>query len=151
MPADNIACSSTFPAIDLRIDSPADTVAVRDLLGTLFQADFMQDLPDDQRGTAELVLAEVMNNIVEHAYSNGPGSIDLRIVRDLAGLECCITDHGRPMPGRALPSGHLPGTEGELPEGGFGWFLIRNLTRDLHYRRDGSGNRLSFRLDAEQS
>ena len=36
--------------------------------------------------------------------------------------------------------------EQDLPEGGFGWFLIRELTHDLTYRRDGSRNHLSFRM-----
>ncbi|WP_280514091.1 hypothetical protein [Allosediminivita pacifica] len=33
-----------------------------------------------------------------------------------------------------------------LPEGGFGWFLIHELARELAYRHDGGMNRLTFRL-----
>ena len=36
-----------------------------------------------------------------------------------------------------------------LPEGGFGWALIRDMTRDLTYRRQGRMNRLSFVIDLD--
>ena len=51
------------------------------------------------------------------------------------------------MPGLTLPEGTLAeiGSEVEdLPEGGFGWFLIRTLTNDLSYLRLQEQNILSF-------
>ena len=39
----------------------------------------------------------------------------------------------------------------DLPEGGFGWHVIRTLSKDLHYRRENGRNQLSFRLDTTQS
>lgn len=55
------------------------------------------------------------------------------------------------MPGGVLPLGASPalvaaGNMGDLPEGGFGWFLIRDLTQNLSYVRDGATNRLDFVL-----
>ena len=57
-----------------------------------------------------------------------------------------IKDKGLPMPGAEPPVGHPPyvGSLDDLPEGGFGWFLIRTLSRDLEYRRVGELNLLSF-------
>jgi serine/threonine-protein kinase RsbW len=34
----------------------------------------------------------------------------------------------------------------DLPEGGFGWFLIRELTKDLQYVRHEDQNRLTFSI-----
>ncbi|MEL7081583.1 MAG: ATP-binding protein, partial [Pseudomonadota bacterium] len=34
----------------------------------------------------------------------------------------------------------------DLPEGGFGWFLIKDLAKDVDYKRVGWENRLSLRL-----
>jgi serine/threonine-protein kinase RsbW len=34
----------------------------------------------------------------------------------------------------------------ELPEGGFGWFLIRDLAHELNYTRISGKNLLSFRI-----
>ena len=54
------------------------------------------------------------------------------------------------MPGGRPPAGRLPDGADcalvDLPEGGFGWHLIRTLTRDLAYVRSGGCNRLSFLL-----
>ena len=53
------------------------------------------------------------------------------------------------MPDGGPPKGH-PAELGvdmqDLPEGGFGWFLIRTLTTDLRYRREAGRNRLSFQM-----
>ena len=37
----------------------------------------------------------------------------------------------------------------DLPEGGFGWFLIRSLTRDLTYLREDGYNMLCFCVDVD--
>ncbi|OIQ80375.1 serine/threonine-protein kinase BtrW [mine drainage metagenome] len=108
--------------------------------------------PDD-RDTAELVLAEVLNNIVEHAYGNRSGSIELLIRPTGTGLCCAVIDDGTPMPGHTPPSGRLVGgvRPDDLPEGGFGWHLIRGLSKGLCYQRQGGRNRLSFELMTAQS
>lgn len=102
------------------------------------------------RGTCETVLAEVMNNIVEHAYADrDDGSIKVVLVHDGFGLRVEITDTGAPMPGGCLPSprrGALDVAPCDLPEGGFGWALIRDLTTGLEYQRADGTNRLRFRV-----
>lgn len=127
----------------------ADQTAVRVALrGAL--ARFVRQVSAEEAGTLELVLAEVLNNIVEHAFAEaGPGRIELTITRVSLGLACRVVDDGAPMPGGMLPAGRLPSNSvalEDLPEGGFGWFLIRDLTRELSYVRDGGRNLLMFRL-----
>lgn len=100
---------------------------------------------------AQVVFGEVMNNIVEHAYQEGPdGWINIQIQCDEDGLfDCCILDRGQEMSLQQLPPGTLPDSSGpmeSLPEGGFGWFLIRQLTRQLTYKREGNVNCLTFCL-----
>jgi serine/threonine-protein kinase RsbW len=99
----------------------------------------------------QVVFGEVMNNIVEHAYNEGPdGWINIQLQCDEQGsFSCCVLDRGQEMPYQQLPPGTLPDSSGPmetLPEGGFGWFLIRQLTRQLTYQRDGDMNRLTFCL-----
>jgi serine/threonine-protein kinase RsbW len=108
----------------------------------------MRDLDECARGTAEIVLAEVLNNIVEHAYSEQKGSISIALCDLGAGVEVVVTDQGRAFPQEQLPQGKLPpiDTTADLPEGGFGWYLIRTLVKDLTYRRLQSTNHLSFVL-----
>ena len=104
----------------------------------------------DPRGSAELVLAEVLNNIVEHAYGEGaPGDVELSVGHSQKFLSCRLTDWGRPMPRSELPEGKSAALDvdlAELPEGGFGWFLIRQMVEELHYHRDNDRNVVSFRL-----
>ena len=96
-------------------------------------------LDQDQLGNVQIVLAEVINNIVEHAYVGMPvGEVQLkyRLCPDRLALLVC--DQGAAFPGHEMPAG-LPANVNvaamDLPEGGFGWYLIRTLTSSLRYRR----------------
>lgn len=137
------------PPGGLHLTFMASPFAVRDSLAHMLAAPPLCDLPPDARGMAELVLAEVLNNVAEHAYSDAPGPVSVTLAAVAGGTQCLVVDEGAAMPGGQVPLGHLPNaTTGmqELPEGGFGWHLIHSLTRDLSYVRIGSCNRLSFLL-----
>lgn len=130
---------------------PGNQMAVRKALKSCMEELTRLDLNADDKASVELVLAEVLNNVVEHAYQERDiGVIELDARREGEELFVSIQDEGLPMPQGELPQG-LPHDldslgDQDLPEGGFGWFLIRELTRDLTYRRDGCRNRLSFRM-----
>lgn len=134
----------------LRLRVAAEPMAVRAALCTAVQR-FAQRLGPRVAGALELALAEVLNNVVEHAYAGRSGSISLSIALHRGMILCLIVDHGRAMPGLTLPPGHSPQTLAAqrdlLCEGGWGWHLIRSLTRDLVYSRTGGENRLRFRID----
>lgn len=128
----------------------SDPLSVRDGLQQALEAAPLRQLSDDDRSTAQIVLAEVLNNIVEHAYADESGIIRLCLSLGEDKLVCRIEDDGYAMPNGAPPAGHLPEAQ-DLPEGGFGWHLIRTLSSGLCYERQGQTNRLSFSLPAEQS
>ena len=114
--------------------------------------------PDAACGSVEIALAEALNNVVEHAYGARPPpdplyAIRIDVTRSGAQLEVCIRDFGAALPGLALPEGRLPDANvarDALPEGGFGWFLIRELTTRLHYVQVDGENclELSFNLNS---
>lgn len=143
------------PAEDvIRIVLQSDAGSVRSALRQLLVAAPMQRLAEAERGTAEIVLAEVLNNIGEHAYARARGEIEVTIRPGPHGLACTVIDHGQSMPGSRPPAGDLPPVAAaveDLPEGGFGWHLIRILARDLSYRRIADRNELRFLLVPEQS
>ncbi|MEO0991902.1 MAG: ATP-binding protein, partial [Pseudomonadota bacterium] len=120
--------------------------ALRDILIKLDQYTEFKEVLD----TVELVLAEVLNNVVEHAYAEiNPGFINLNLAVEPDGLHVEVVDVGAPMPNGEPPMGCAPDPEVELsdmPEGGFGWFLIRDLARDLTYERRDRANHTSFRI-----
>ncbi len=134
----------------LHLTFPGTDIAVRKALADTLAALRFLDLSSDEAGTVELVLAEVMNNIVEHAFADNPdGMIELGITPMPNGLSCVLCDDGHPMPDGMVPLGGNPSLDcdlGDLPEGGFGWFLIRDLAHDLKYTRSSGKNRLTFRI-----
>lgn len=105
-------------------------------------------LDDDDLGTVELVLAEVLNNIVEHSYGPDGGPVRLRLELTGACLACEVIDHGGSMPGGQVPQPVLPplAPPAPLPEGGFGWHIVRCLVSELAYDREPGGNRLRFTI-----
>lgn len=125
----------------------ADPLSVRILLYALLNR-FGRLLGPANASAVELVLAEVLNNVVEHAY--GPdqaGDIEIAVVLHPVSLECRIADWGRPFPDHTMRYRHLPDLEvalDRLPEGGWGWTLIQRCARDLVYRRLGDRNELSL-------
>ena len=135
-----------------RIVIPSDPMAVRHALCALFERLMAGRMSTDARETAEIVLAEALNNIVEHAYAHSAGEIEVTVDVSASGLTCKIMDAGVPLPDGALPPASLPPmqTGDGLPEGGFGWHLIRTLSEDLAYRREGGRNFLTFRISAQQ-
>jgi serine/threonine-protein kinase RsbW len=133
----------------------ADPMIVRDTLSDMRQR-FAQDVSDDTLGRLELVMAELMNNVAEHApvaAASLPSKtgkvpvIHLCIVRHKAGLACALTDDGVSLPDSCvLPRELPPAIADNLPEGGFGWFLVQTLTQALCYYRESSRNYLAFNI-----
>ena len=106
------------------------------------------NIPTDMQFTFEIVLAELLNNIVEHGYK-GMKAGDIRLVVTTVEDRLCIEtiDHGVQMPGLRAPHPPEPDLDvsrDDLPEGSFGWFMIRKLVEDLDYNRVDNENRLSL-------
>ena len=140
------------PVNDLRLPKPpahasllfqaelqAKSLNVRDTLIDLRRAVQKWSDDDGMTGNVELAAAEALNNIVEHAYCNREtGEIKLVAHIDTSSLYLTIVDAGVPMPDAQPPlprGGPLPSEISELPEGGFGWTIIRQLCEDVHYQR----------------
>ncbi|VDS08239.1 hypothetical protein PARHAE_01422 [Paracoccus haematequi] len=134
----------------------ADPNDVRQALKDL-RARFAPQLSADTMGRLELVLAEVMNNVVEHAElallpDAMSRSIHLCVVMHDNGLSCAITDDGGRLPADCLLPRNLPVMDPlDLPEGGFGWCLIQGLTQSLCYYREDQRNCLAFMVPYQQS
>ncbi|MBO9450615.1 ATP-binding protein [Tropicibacter sp. R16_0] len=111
----------------------------------------LQGVSEETAGDIEIALAEAINNIVEHAYAGvEPGQIRVICSFQQSRLDIRISDKGVPLPSSELPEGApaiITENKQDLPEGGFGWFLIRQLTSDIRYDRLNGHNRLSMGFD----
>jgi serine/threonine-protein kinase RsbW len=123
----------------------ATELDAREGIGTVVTRLRTLGLNDDRAGDVEIALAEAVNNVVEHSYpdtdARGCVGISARWVDDQLTLK--IMDGGTPLEGGNMPAGReadLSVALEDLPEGGFGWFLIRQLTESVSYERQQDKN-----------
>lgn len=142
---------TSFSPVEIFLDGCPE--AVRSALAELLSALAPLALDIEETSSIELVLAEALNNIVEHAYQAGAettgGPIQISCTHHADGLHLRILDRGRAMPSGIPPLGQAQPTAvaiADLPESGFGWFLIKDLAKDVRYRRIGEQNQLDLRL-----
>lgn len=94
------------------------------------------------RDDVQIVLAEAVNNIVEHAYAGpGFGAVALRVTLTKTSLCLYLVDWGQPFSETANPDGQMPDPQAQS-EGGYGWFLIRALASKTRYARKAGQNHL---------
>jgi len=110
-------------------------------------------LPDGARGISleddlRIGLTEALNNCVLHAYGGAPGgtvTIDLCPAPDAVRLS--VIDRGSPPPMElvaAAPDPLFLGDLDELPEGGWGWFLIHRSVDNVSFVQEDGLNRLTL-------
>lgn len=124
--------------------------AVRGLLKQTSDTFQTWQISPDLRDMFQIVLAETLNNVVEHAYHFEDGHpITLTLLRDCNAVTCLVQDQGCAMPGKVLPMGSEPDldvAQADLPEGGFGWFLIFSMAESVLYESNDTTNTLTIRL-----
>lgn len=134
-----------------KIAATCSNTVVRDILEEVFDRLCPLCLEQEDLSAVELVLAEVLNNVLEHAYAYPEmcGPICVAIEHSPRGLHFTILDKGRAMPQGRKPLGDAVKTDvalNDLPEGGFGWFLIENIAHDVCYHRSNGENKLALRM-----
>ncbi|MEP5155456.1 ATP-binding protein [Planktotalea sp.] len=140
-------------ANDIALVFPATESAVRRALNSVCGTLRALAVNDFTLASVEIVLAEVANNIVEHAYANtGNGTISLKCQLEAQLILFEVIDHGATLPNASLPPKQVHDLESDindLPEGGFGWGIIRDMTHSLAYRRYKGRNILKFSIVCE--
>lgn len=103
------------------------------------------ELSGDEKAVYEVQLAvqEAATNVIKHAYEGRTDGQVKFVLRSLdAELEVEITDRGKGFDFDSVPAPPLS----ELPEGGYGIFLIKRLVDAVSYHSDpAAGNRWCLR------
>ncbi|MEM9318641.1 MAG: ATP-binding protein [Pseudomonadota bacterium] len=130
-----------------------DPLEVRATLVALRQ-ELSPSVDDDSIDTIELICAEILNNVVEHAFADPmPDDGTIRVRTDMrdGALTFNVVDNGHPMPGGEPPNPDAPEVDNvaqeALPEGGFGWNLIHHLSGGLSYHHADGCNHLSVWIE----
>ncbi|PZX42142.1 serine/threonine-protein kinase RsbW [Roseinatronobacter thiooxidans] len=132
---------------DLRICCAGELVPVRQTLQHVRHFLSAQDIPYEVSADIDLVLSEIMTNIVEHGYKDAAGVIECDLVLNTASVECRMSDTGRAFDPSG--AGHTAPDPATFAEGGYGWFLVRSLTSQLSYAREGDRNILYFSMQRQ--
>ena len=126
----------------------ATDLGVRDLMLRFDQVVRNQDLGDDLHSSVAIAVTEGLNNIVEHALTGRVDeTIDVALCVNAVHVFVLLEDAGMAMPGWQIPTGCpavIPAARADLPEGGFGWSMIRSLTDRVDYSRLNGMNRLKM-------
>jgi len=129
---------STEPTGELTVRSrPRDLAAIRRWLERVGKA---HGLSSGDIADLKVAASEACTNIIRHAYRGDPSQrIVLRATPSRDGMEITIRDFAPPFDPIAL----RPPDPGEPREGGYGIFLIRQLTDTVEFSRpEGGGNQL---------
>lgn len=95
---------------------------------------------------AELVLAENLNKMSEHAYNNiDCGTINVMADDLIWAWQFHVFDKSMAIPeAMQLPTEAAIPEASRLPESGFGLIIIDTLADNLEYKRSNDTNHLSF-------
>lgn len=123
----------------------AEPLSVRAALVRLEHGAVLAPLGPDARDCVLLVLAEVLNNVAEHAYGGAAGPVTVSLRRDNGRVVARVLDRGGVAP--SFSNGRKIDPEA-LPEGGFGFGLIRALAGAVCQKRRMGCNVLRMSMDA---
>lgn len=93
----------------------------------------------------QIVVSEALNNIIEHGFSgenSGTINIAIKVFDNKIVVE--LMDDGEIFTPPSTSEAPLIGQADlkDLPEGGFGWFLIKEITSSFDFQRHSHTNKL---------
>lgn len=103
-------------------------------------------LTDDDVFHVEMAVDEACSNVIEHAYADKSGEIELSCaVPEYGRLEIVIHDHGDPFDPESVPEPRVGDSAGldSMQEGGLGLYFMRKLMDEVRFSfAPGHGNTL---------
>lgn len=94
----------------------------------------------------QLALEEAVVNVCDYAYQAPPGEVTIRLFADDEKLAIELEDEGQPFDPLGASPPSLDDDVCARPVGGLGVYLINRLMDEVHYRREGTRNRLTMTM-----
>lgn len=100
-----------------------------------------------------VVMEELFNNAVMHAYKNtpGPGPVRIRFIADLDAVQLRMEDRGEPFNLLEFDDSQRIQNVMNLEEGGEGIFLIKTLSSRVEYAHVNGWNRVDILIDKKNT
>ena len=139
--------SNTF---EMRVEAELENLSV---IGE-FVTKVMKQVGADEKSIFEVQLAvdEACANIIQYAYSDEGGTIDIvcRLADD--DFVVIVSDRGMPFDPNSVAPPTLEGDISERKVGGLGMFFMREMMDEVSYSFDAEkGNELTMRKKLTQS
>jgi len=113
-------------------------------------ADFLgeEGVPDRVVGRVRLVVEELVVNAIRYGFEGAAAhSINVELKTEPRRVIVNIDDDGRPFDPNHAPAPPLHEPWQTRPTGGLGIYLVKNMSSDLNYTRDGERNRVRVTVD----
>ena len=102
-------------------------------------------VPERVQYELELAVDEACTNIIEHAYCEKGGKIEIKIDAVEEGVRVIVRDWGRPFDPESVPCPDINAPLEQRPIGGVGLFLMRELMDKVEFEFDANaGNTLTM-------
>ncbi len=101
-------------------------------------------LTDDDVFHVEMAVDEACSNVIEHAYADKSGDIELTCtIAEPGRLEIIIHDQGQPFDPETVPEPRVGEALDAMQEGGLGLYFMRKLMDEVRFSfSPGYGNTL---------
>ncbi len=106
-----------------------------------------KNIPSTINDEIELSVAEAVNNIIRHAYKGNTGKlIEVEVLKNKNYVEIVFVDSGMPRENLEKPTLNFdPDDIENLPEGGFGLYLIDTMMDENDYYSQNGKNILRLK------
>ena len=127
-----------------KIVVPANLKSLESAIRFIIQGAVEAGLSEKKLSQLQLAAEEILVNIMNYAYPDQKGDIEITYSPKQDGVEIEVADQGLPFDPLSLPKPDINAPLEERNIGGLGIHLVRNTMDEVRYKREGSRNILTF-------
>jgi anti-anti-sigma factor len=101
-------------------------------------------LDEEEVFHCQMAADEACTNIIEHAYGEGVGDIEITCLVEDGKCTIHIVDYGKPFDPDSVPPPKLTENLDDIKPGGIGLYLMRKVMDEVVFDFTGPGNRLTL-------